>query len=144
MTRLEIAFALLAGLWAGQIIGVSFIATPAKFLAPSISLPVALDVGRATFHVSVWVELALGLVLLTTGVAAFGFGYRTLMAVGVLLLLVVQSTFLLPILDQRVELILTGRSIESSWHHFAWIAGDAMRLLLLFGLCMTTLRQTPS
>lgn len=36
---------LLAVLWAGLLLGVSFLATPVKFLAPSLSLPVALDVG---------------------------------------------------------------------------------------------------
>lgn len=144
MTRPEIAFAMLAGIWAGQIIGVSFIATPTKFLAPSLILPVALDVGRATFHVSLWVEAALGLALLATGIIAFGFGSRTLVALGVLLLLIVQSTLLLPVLDRRVELIQTGASLQSSWHHYAWIATDAVRLLILLGLCVAALHKTAS
>ncbi len=38
-------------IWAGVALGVAFVATPAKFLAPSLSLPVALDVGRHTFAV---------------------------------------------------------------------------------------------
>jgi hypothetical protein len=37
--------------WSGLLIGVSFVATPARFLAPSLQLPQALDVGRWTFHV---------------------------------------------------------------------------------------------
>jgi hypothetical protein len=36
-------------LWAGMLLGVSFIATPAKFLAPSLPLAQALDVGRSSF-----------------------------------------------------------------------------------------------
>jgi hypothetical protein len=36
-------------LWAGVVIGVSFLAAPAKFAAPSLSLPVAMDVGRQEF-----------------------------------------------------------------------------------------------
>src|SRR5690606_30735313 len=50
---------LLAVLWTGLLLGVSFLATPVKFLAPSLSLPVALDVGRQTFMVFNWVEVAL-------------------------------------------------------------------------------------
>ena len=38
-------------IWAGLLLGVSFIATPAKFLAPSLPMAQALDVGRWTFHV---------------------------------------------------------------------------------------------
>ena len=35
-----------ATLWAGLLMGVSFVATPVKFLAPSLSLAVALDVDQ--------------------------------------------------------------------------------------------------
>ena len=38
-------------IWAGLLAGVSFVATPAKFLAPSLPMTQALDVGRWTFHV---------------------------------------------------------------------------------------------
>ena len=37
-------------IWAGLILGVSFIATPVKFQAPHLTMPVALEVGKATFH----------------------------------------------------------------------------------------------
>ena len=39
----------LALVWFGVLAGVSFLATPIKFMAPSLSLSVALDVGRQTF-----------------------------------------------------------------------------------------------
>lgn len=45
--------------WAGMVLGVSFLATAAKFLVPSLPRPVALDVGRHTFQVFGWVEMAL-------------------------------------------------------------------------------------
>jgi len=141
LTRPEVAFALLAALWAGQIIGVSFIATPAKFLAPSLVLPVALDVGRATFHVGSYVEAALGLALVAAGMFAFGAGPRTIVAMGVVLLLAAQHMALLPILDRRVELIMAGAQLRSSWHHYAWIAADATRVLLLLGLCVAAFRK---
>ncbi len=38
-------------LWIGLLIGASFLATPAKFLAPSLSRAAALDVGRHTFAI---------------------------------------------------------------------------------------------
>lgn len=134
-------FALLAAVWAGQIIGVSFIATPAKFLAASLVLPVALDVGRATFHVSAYVETTLGLALIAAGLFAFGAGQRTTVAVGIVLLLAAQHMALLPILDRRVELIMAGTQLRSSWHHYAWIAADATRVLLLLGLCLAAFRK---
>jgi hypothetical protein len=34
-------------LWAGLILGVSFIATPVKFMAQHLTMPVALEIGKA-------------------------------------------------------------------------------------------------
>ena len=48
--RARLAVTLLAWLWAGLVLGVSFVATPVKFLAPSLSLADALAVGRVTFE----------------------------------------------------------------------------------------------
>jgi hypothetical protein len=56
-------------LWAGLSVGVAFLATPVKFLAPSLTLPAALDVGRHTFSLYNRAELALlvALILLASG-----------------------------------------------------------------------------
>lgn len=46
---LEAALVLVVPIWVGMLLGVSFLATLAKFVAPSLTLPVALDVDRRTF-----------------------------------------------------------------------------------------------
>jgi hypothetical protein len=43
---LPMLLAALLLLWAGVLLGVSVLAAPAKFAAPRLTLPVALDVGR--------------------------------------------------------------------------------------------------
>jgi hypothetical protein len=40
--------------WAGLLLGVSFVATPAKFLAPTLGLAQAWDVGRWIPFMSSW------------------------------------------------------------------------------------------
>ena len=55
--RARIVISLLMALWAGAIIGLSFIATPVKFQAPHLTTPVALEVGRYTFGLFSNVEL---------------------------------------------------------------------------------------
>jgi len=57
----DLAFLLFPTLWIGLLVGVGFIATPTKFQAQSLSLPVTLDVGRSTFAIwnnVEWVVLA--------------------------------------------------------------------------------------
>jgi hypothetical protein len=43
-------------LYAGILLGISFLATPIKFLVPLLTLPVALDIGRITFHALIKLE----------------------------------------------------------------------------------------
>jgi hypothetical protein len=55
---------MLASAWAGFLVGLSFLAMPVKFMAPSLTLPVALDVGRQTFFVFNRSEIMLPLLML--------------------------------------------------------------------------------
>lgn len=63
--------AFVATLWLGLLIGVSFLATPVKFQAPSLTLATALEVGQATFALFTRVEWGL-VVLLALAVAWVG------------------------------------------------------------------------
>lgn len=123
----------IAVLWLGILIGVSFLATPVKFQAPSLSLAVALDVGRATFALLSKVEWALALGLL---VAAFRASRRLWVAGGVILLISLgaQSFWLLPILDARVSQIMEGASVAPSQYHLVYVATDVLKVAVLLYL----------
>ena len=128
----------LAFLWAGALLGVSFIATPAKFWAHSLTLPVALDVGRQTFQFFNKLELValVALALLLFGSKTAWMARALIVLIGTLLLL--QTFWLLPVLDQRVEVVLQGSlPPESQWHK-VYIACDIWKLLLLIGLARFT------
>jgi hypothetical protein len=132
--RVEPALSIVALVWLGLVVGVSFIATPAKFLAPTLELAVALDVGRQTFGVFAIVEIAaaitLGLLLL--------FARRAIAVVLpgalVILVVVVEQLWLLPLLDERVEIIIQGGVPEASALHNVYIALDALKIVLLIGI----------
>jgi hypothetical protein len=121
-------------LWAGLAIGVAFLATPAKFLAPSLSLAAALDVGRHTFAVYNHAELGL------LGVMAFlGAWSRTRPrwygALAVPAAVVLAETFwLLPALDLRTTAVIAGRpSSPDSGLHLAYIAAEGLKAVWLLG-----------
>jgi hypothetical protein len=63
-------------LWAGVLIGVSFLAAPAKFGAAGLSLPVAMEVGRREFGTLNHAELVIAVV--TLALAARPAGTRDL------------------------------------------------------------------
>lgn len=121
----------LALLWIGLLIGVSFLATPAKFLAASLTLPVALDVGRHTFAIFNRVEwfLAAAFLVLTL------LRPRDLIvaAGGIISALIVlfETLWLLPLLDQRVGLIIAGEQPPPSSDHIIYIIVEVLKLFVL-------------
>jgi hypothetical protein len=135
MNRSEINWtAFLAGfalLWCGILLGVSFLATPAKFLAPSLTLPVALDVGRQTFLVFNRVEW----LLCVTAAIAWILGARS-RAMGALVAIIcvivlIETLWLLPLLDARVGLIIAGQTPAPSSHHAWYIWLEAAKAIAL-------------
>lgn len=123
-------------LWAGLLIGVSFVATPAKFLAPSLPLAQALDVGRWTFHVLSLLEW--GLLALAVISVAFGrmwlrdiWRLEMIFLAGIAATLALQSMWLRPVLDARVHVIIEGGSVAQSSLHNAYIALEIIKLNLL-------------
>ena len=122
-------------LWAGVVIGVSFLAAPAKFAAPRLSLPVAMDVGRQEFGTLNLVEagfaavtLALALLVRPPRLVWLGLG----LAVAIVAL---QGLWLLPLLDARAELIIQNQTPPPAPWHGIYIALEITKLaaLLLAG-----------
>lgn len=126
---------------AGMLVGVSFLATPVKFLAPSLTLPVALDVGRQTFAIfnkTEWATSAALLLLVLAGsrnrIAAAG-------AIVVAILVAVEATWLLPELDRRVGEIIAGRTPPPSMLHEVYIWIEAVKLLALVVVAIAIARR---
>ncbi len=129
-------------LWAGILFGVSFLATPAKFQAPSLTLPAAVDVGRTTFAALNRVEL--GCALLVAGLLLSG-AARALsvwLSSGTALIgLLLETLWLLPILDERARLVIAGGVPQASNLHEIYIALDVIKFLALVTVAFLLLSQ---
>jgi hypothetical protein len=158
-----VLLSMLALVWFGVLAGVSFLATPIKFVAPSLSLAVALDVGRQTFAALNLLELILAFVLLvitilqyrgvrslspTTGQSAHQSVRRSrapvIISLSLLVLVLSQTLWLLPVLDARVEMILQGNPPPASSLHLVYIGVDVIKLCLLgllAGISLSRLRH---
>ncbi|RUM98035.1 hypothetical protein EET67_10520 [Pseudaminobacter arsenicus] len=125
------ALAFVALFWLGLLCGVSFLATPVKFQAPSLDLPTALEVGRVTFALLARVEWLM--VILLAGSLALGSltRPRLILATGLLAIVALQSLWLLPVLDARIEAIVTGNPSSPTYHHMLYAVSEVAKAILL-------------
>lgn len=132
---------MVACLWAGFLAGISFLATPVKFLAPSLSLTAALDVGRQTFYALNRCEIALGAILFVLVLRnAVNRLPLALVAVSCLIVLV-QTFWLIPALDARVGLILAGSTPAPSSLHTIYVLAEVAKLVALLAVTTIAVRS---
>jgi Domain of unknown function (DUF4149) len=138
-TSARYALGALIMLWAGVLIGVSFLAAPAKFGAPGLSLPLAMEIGRREFGALNLTEIALAVVSLA--LAAYVRPERAIwLGLGLAALIVaLQWLWLLPVLDARAELIIQGGTPEPAPWHALYISAEILKLLALLVVGWLTL-----
>jgi hypothetical protein len=137
------AAAVIALLWLGMLIGVSFVATPVKFVVQDLTLPVALQVGQATFALFARIEWVFAAVLFFA--CAFAARERPISFVLAAVLgavVLAQGAWLLPALDVRVDDIVAGGAPPPSSHHMLYAALEAAKAVALTALAVLALRQT--
>ena len=118
-------------IWLGMILGISFLETPVKFKAPSVTLEIGLDAGRQVFGVFNKVECALALAMAILIVIIRQKG-RLVIPLGVVWSsLALQTFWLLPILDDRVELILQGQTPAPSYLHTIYVVLEVLKAVVL-------------
>ncbi len=118
-------------LWLGFVLAISFMEAPLKFQAPSVSLAIGLDIGRLVFgtlNKIEWVFLALLSSLLMVGKSTkVGWSFCICLTV----ILLIQTFYLLPILDNRAEQIIAGTTVKGSNVHFFYVGIEVVKAILL-------------
>jgi hypothetical protein len=138
VSRLAGGFALV---WAGCLAGVSLLATPVKFSAPSLELAVALDVGRVTFAALNRLEIVLAALLILIVVVRARAAWNVAGALLLAALVGAQALWLLPGLDARVQVIMDGGTPPDSPLHWLYIGVEGVKLVLLAALGVANLMR---
>lgn len=129
-------------LWMGLIIGLSFIEAPLKFLAPGITIPLGLGIGRLVFtalSIAGWV-LWIALVCLAAARPTEGReGWIWIAAMGVVA--AVQSFIIRPALAARSDVIIAGGDPGESWLHYGYVAAEVVLLIVLVGYLVHAVRR---
>jgi hypothetical protein len=129
--------AMLAFLWIGFVCAISFMEAWLKFQAPGITLVLGLGIGRIVFNALNHVEWVLAIAMLVFPI--INRNLRSLKNIWLLIpvgILLIQTFWLLPILDQRAQMLILGQPVTPSNHHFVYIGLEALKVisLIIYGV----------
>lgn len=126
--RISITF-----LWIGFVCAISFMEAWLKFQAPGITIPLGLGIGRLVFGALNKAEIIFALSLIISTIADKQLKTKDFYILGiVLVILTLQSVWLLPALDARAELFIQGNPPPSSYLHFLYILLEVIKVVVLF------------
>lgn len=118
--------------WFGLIIGLGFIETPLKFLAPGITLPLGLGIGRLVFTATAIAGWVLLIALTAASIPAPRIARTDWALLAALwVVLAVETLVLRPLLSARSDVVIAGGDPGESWLHYGYIAADLVLLVLL-------------
>ncbi len=129
-------------LWIGLVLGVSFLATPAKFQAENLDSAVALSISVVTFF---WLHIAETVIAVAVAVLLIllkaRWGQWALFALAVIAL-ALQADWILPAFEGRAGFIPLLPTLDSQQLHTAFAATEAIKILALLALAFILFRDT--
>lgn len=119
-------------IWAGGLLAIALEAQ-VKFNAPTVTKEIGLDVGRHVFGAVNKAELGLAAVLLGTLFASAPASAVRWTAAGVSAILVVQTAWVLPVLQKQAKTIIEGRTVpDADYAHVGYIFLEVAKVAGLF------------
>jgi len=123
-------------LWIGFVCAISFMEAWLKFQAPGVTLPIGLGIGRLVFGALNKVEWVFALaILITSFVKQRGSIKRqNLYFLIPLIILILQSIWLLPALDVRAVQLIEGQVVPPSNLHFYYVGCEVVKVIALVSI----------
>jgi hypothetical protein len=118
-------------LWAGMVLGISFLEAPLKFRAPGVTVQIGLGIGRLVFRALNRCEVgfaALLVVVVVAGSHPLRVAASVAVAVGVL---AVQLVVVRSVLARRSNRVLAGEDVPRSTAHYWYLGLEVAKLVAL-------------
>lgn len=120
-------------IWIGFVTAISFLEAWLKFRAPGVTLAIGLGIGRLVFRALNKVEWVLALMIMGSALwyrnrGAFWPDVFFFLA---LFVLIIQTIWLLPIMNKRAALLINGMRVERSNMHVYFVAGELIKVVSL-------------
>ena len=137
-----IAIIAITFLWAGMVCGISFLEAPLKFQAPGISIELGLGIGKLVFGALTKIEMAFSLFLIAFLSLSQSKINTWMLFIVPILIVIIDNAVLMPIMNERVDMIVNGITPEASSTHLWYIILELLKLVsLLFGVIVFLKRR---
>jgi hypothetical protein len=129
---------MISSIWIGFVSAISFMEAWIKFRPKCVTLPIGLSIGQVVFSAlnkTEWI-FALSLVVLLSILKKNIFKKQFAYLAIAIFILCLQTFIFIPILDQRIEIILSENQPQPSFVHLFYVVSEVVKvlMLLLFGL----------
>ncbi|MBW1294419.1 hypothetical protein [Aquimarina litoralis] len=124
-------------IWIGFIGAISFMEAWLKFQAPGVTKEIGLSIGKLVFGALNTIEIAFGLTLLFFLLTRAKKIETLLIILSIpLSIVIVQTVWLLPALDQRAEDIIQGKEVTKSLLHLWYVLLEIIKVigLIIYGI----------
>lgn len=124
-------------IWIGFVCAISFMEAWLKFQAPGITVELGLGIGKLVFSALNKVEWVLAIIILLSLILKKDsiFLSKNRFYFIPLLLLILQTVWLLPVLNSRALLVVDGQQVAPSNLHLFYVGFEIIKtvLLIIFG-----------
>ena len=126
-------------IWVGMVLGISFLEAPLKFQAPGITLPLGLGIGKLVFGALTKIEMSFSLVIIACLLLSKAQIKTWKLFFLPILIVVIDNAWLMPILDSRIDMIMSGVTPPESNTHWWYVGLELIKLifLLVAGIVVT-------
>lgn len=127
-------------LWIGFVCAISFLEAWLKFRAPGVTLSIGLGIGKLVFAALNKIEWVFSIAIIATLLLNHWNWnqWQSLLIILPIVILVLQTVWLLPALDARATLRIEGGELISSNLHFYFVAMELLKItsLLIWGITL--------
>lgn len=130
-------------LWIGFISAISFMEAWLKFKAEGVTLPIGLSIGSLVFNALNKVEILISLVLISITLKnrIYNFIKPIQYLLIPILILALQTLYLLPSLNIRAHLIIQNQEVQNNYTHVVYVVLEILKLVTLLTVGIKIIRH---
>ena len=130
--------------WVGFVCAISFMEAWLKFRAEGVTLPIGLGIGRLVFQALNRVEWVLAAAVTADLLWHRKAGPSQWLVLVPILILLIQTKWLLPVLDERALLTIHGQDPGPSQLHVYYVTGEVLKVSSLVVLGVRLFSPMPA